>query len=250
MTSFKALLIDIDGTLVGSSRRISPRVAEAIDKAKQRLLVSLISSRNYKDVSRFANELRLTTPQVAEGGARIFYSTNGDVLVRHLMLPQDANDVMAMAARMNLPYRAVDGDRIVESMDEVTFWQITRVSIHEVEKAMARWLSKAFADRPTVCSGIATSADTGNWLVDFTHVDADKGTALKELARILSIKPEEVAAVGDNYNDLPMFRVCGLPIAMGNAPDEVKAQARLVVPGVDDDGLAEAIDQVLSFQED
>ena len=48
---------------------------------------------------------------------------------------------------------------------------------------------------------------------------ANKGTAATALARLLDIAPDEMACLGDMPNDVPMLRIAGLAIAMGNAPD-------------------------------
>ena len=83
----------------------------------------------------------------------------------------------------------------------------------------------------------------GLWAVDFTRVGANKATAVRELARMLGTKPEMMIAVGDSYNDLVLLEACGLRIAMGHAPDELKSIAHHVAPTVDDDGLAAAIEE-------
>ena len=54
-----------------------------------------------------------------------------------------------------------------------------------------------------------------------------------------------MAAVGDSYNDLPLLNVCGLRIAMGDAPEELKAIAHYVAPSAEEDGLAVAIEEYL-----
>ncbi|HEU0059773.1 MAG TPA: HAD hydrolase family protein, partial [Hyphomicrobiaceae bacterium] len=55
----------------------------------------------------------------------------------------------------------------------------------------------------------------------------------------------EIAVLGDGSNDLPMFAVAGLSIAMGNAGDEVKARADLVTAANDEEGFAQAVEQLI-----
>jgi hydroxymethylpyrimidine pyrophosphatase-like HAD family hydrolase len=55
-----------------------------------------------------------------------------------------------------------------------------------------------------------------------------------------------MACIGDMPNDLPMFAVAGLAIAMGNAPPAVKARAQMIVAGNDDDGWAQAVARLLA----
>ncbi len=63
------------------------------------------------------------------------------------------------------------------------------------------------------------------------------------LAELAGVAPHQMIAAGDSYNDLPMFRACGLGVAMAGAPDELLALADYVAPSVDEDGLAVAIDE-------
>jgi hydroxymethylpyrimidine pyrophosphatase-like HAD family hydrolase len=61
------------------------------------------------------------------------------------------------------------------------------------------------------------------------------------LARLLGIKPQEIATIGDMPNDVLMFRESGFSIAMGNASDEVKSQATAVTDSNQDEGFAKAV---------
>jgi hydroxymethylpyrimidine pyrophosphatase-like HAD family hydrolase len=54
---------------------------------------------------------------------------------------------------------------------------------------------------------------------------------------------DRVMAIGDSYNDLPLLRAAGFGVAMGSAPQELKAEADAVVADVEHDGVAEAIDR-------
>jgi len=81
----------------------------------------------------------------------------------------------------------------------------------------------------------------GLWAVDFTLAGVDKATGVSRVGNTLGVDPANIVAAGDSYNDLPMLQACGLGIAMGNAPEEVKAIADFVAPTVEEDGLAVAI---------
>ena len=79
--------------------------------------------------------------------------------------------------------------------------------------------------------------------MEITHVDAKKGIVLKEICRILDISMENVLALGDSGNDETMLRQAGLGVAMGNAPDFVKAAAKAVTETNANDGAAIAIER-------
>ena len=76
-------------------------------------------------------------------------------------------------------------------------------------------------------------------------VGVDKGTAAARLGTMLGCQTREMAGVGDSFNDLALLQACGTGIAMGNAAPEVKAVADYQAPGVEQDGLAWAIEEIL-----
>ncbi len=82
-------------------------------------------------------------------------------------------------------------------------------------------------------------------MLEFMRNDADKGTGLAALAARLGIAREEVIAIGDGENDIPMLRWAGLGVAMANAPDDVKAAADLIAPHCDEDGCAQIMEKYL-----
>ena len=86
-----------------------------------------------------------------------------------------------------------------------------------------------------------TKAVAGN--IEINHRLANKGDGLKQLCKQLKLEPKHVMAIGDSDNDLRMIEFAGLGVAMGNAPDEVKALANRVTLPFDQDGVAHAIEK-------
>ena len=75
--------------------------------------------------------------------------------------------------------------------------------------------------------------------------DAGKWTAILHLAGLWGITPQEICAVGDDMNDLPMIAGAGLGVAMGHAPESVRAVADLVTGDHDQDGVSMLVHDVL-----
>lgn len=69
----------------------------------------------------------------------------------------------------------------------------------------------------------------------------NKSVGLKDLMDYLHLSHDEVACIGDNYNDLEMMEIAGTAIAMGNAIPEVKAKADFITTASDQDGIANAL---------
>ncbi|MDQ2908029.1 MAG: HAD family hydrolase, partial [Candidatus Eremiobacteraeota bacterium] len=79
--------------------------------------------------------------------------------------------------------------------------------------------------------------------VEVLDRQVDKGVALQLVAAHYDIPLERVLAIGDSYNDLPLLRAAGFGVAMGSAPESLKAEADATVADVEGDGVAEAIDR-------
>ena len=81
---------------------------------------------------------------------------------------------------------------------------------------------------------------TDNYM-EVTAKHVSKEQALYEIAQHYQVPLEEVMTVGDNFNDLPMLRLAGLGVAMDNAPEAVKNEAKAVTKSNNEHGVAEAI---------
>ena len=75
---------------------------------------------------------------------------------------------------------------------------------------------------------------------DITRRGADKGNALRLLAAHEGLDIGECIAFGDGGNDISILRTAGIGVAMGNAADDVKAEADYVTTHIDDNGIANA----------
>ena len=91
----------------------------------------------------------------------------------------------------------------------------------------------------------ATAARSQPYYLDVTHRDANKGFVADYLSRTLGIPQAEIATIGDQPNDVLMFRRSGFSIAMGNASDEVKRQASAATDSYDDEGFAKAVERFI-----
>ena len=87
----------------------------------------------------------------------------------------------------------------------------------------------------------ASAARSQPYYLDVTHPQANKGTVVATLSKLLNIPPAQIATMGDMPNDVLMFRKSGFSIAMGNASDEVKAQASAVTDSNENEGFANAV---------
>ncbi len=87
-------------------------------------------------------------------------------------------------------------------------------------------------------------------ILDILPAGCSKGVALLEIAARRGITPDEILAIGDNWNDVPMFEIAGSVVVMGNAPEDLKILGRLrgwrIGPANHQDGVAETIEAALA----
>jgi hydroxymethylpyrimidine pyrophosphatase-like HAD family hydrolase len=101
------------------------------------------------------------------------------------------------------------------------------------------------AELDNLCCTAISATRSSDYYLDVTHANANKGMVILSLSRMLNIPTEQIATIGDMPTDLLMFRQSGVSIAMGNATDEVKAQATYVTKSNMEDGFAYAIDHFI-----
>ena len=108
------------------------------------------------------------------------------------------------------------------------------------QRDLPREAAAAANSKPTV-----SAARSQPYYLDVTHPDANKGGVVITLARMLDLRPEEIATIGDMPNDVSMFQKGGLAIAMGQASDEVKGAAHEVTTSSEEEGFANAVDRFI-----
>jgi hydroxymethylpyrimidine pyrophosphatase-like HAD family hydrolase len=84
-----------------------------------------------------------------------------------------------------------------------------------------------------------------SYYLDFVAPGVDKGLAVRALSATIGIPLAQIVTLGDMENDVPMFRQAAFSIAMGNASDAVKRQARAATLTNDDDGFAAAVEKFI-----
>jgi Cof subfamily protein (haloacid dehalogenase superfamily) len=269
---FRMLVVDVDGTLVGRDRHVSPRVRAAVRAALAAgALVTLATGRWFRSAQPIAAELGLELPIILHNGALVKESLTGEVLAHcHLPLPM-ARTAIGLIERHGLQpivyENAFGGELMVAGPAELDSAATARyLATKEVALRRAPRGRLALLDDPLelVVADTAERADPllaelsgGPWrtvtsmstlvpdarFIEILSPDCSKTRAIRALAGRCGVELAEVVAVGDNFNDLDMIEAAGLGIAMGNAPPEVRARADWVAPTVDDDGLAAAIER-------
>ena len=127
--------------------------------------------------------------------------------------------------------------RIVEDLAPLCAAQVEKVNLLCISPELRAQVEQDLSCIPV--SAVWTSSSC----LEITPPDAKKGSALSHLSRLLQIPVENMMTLGDSGNDESMLRAAGLGIAMGNAPDHIKAIADAVTETNDRDGAAIAIEK-------
>jgi hydroxymethylpyrimidine pyrophosphatase-like HAD family hydrolase len=98
------------------------------------------------------------------------------------------------------------------------------------------------ADAQSAFGQHATANRSQPYYLDVTNKNANKGAVVEYLSTHLGVPATEIASIGDQPNDVLMFKRSGFSIAMGNASDEVKGQAAAVTDSYNDEGFAKAME--------
>ena len=238
----QAAALDLDGTIIGPDQRITPAVRDAVARLSARVPVFIATGREPHDVINYARQLGLTTPQLSDGGAAILDPVAGKHIWSAGLGPELASQVLALIQQLNANFVATHIQGTFRRVSDIPDRNIVRISALDLSREAAQALTARFQTHPRMSVILASLPYNGLWAVDFTRAQIDKGSGIARVGQMLNVSPSNMACVGDSYNDLPMLRACGLPIAMGNAPPEIRAAANFTAPPTEQDGLAHAID--------
>lgn len=267
----KLLVLDIDGTIAGVENEIRQPVMQAIRAAQAKgIKVAIATGRMYCAALRFYEAVGSTLPLMAYQGAWIQEPAT-QTIHRHWTVPKslvlqllDYFEQPELRSLLSVHFYINDQLYVRELTSETKEYakrsgvqpipvgdlrtaltaEPTKVLALSDDTALITTLLGSLQSRYTpaelyLTKSVATFFEATNPLVS-------KGTAVRYLAEeYLGLKAENVMAIGDNFNDVEMIEYAGIGVAMGNAPDAVKALASWVAPDVEKDGSAAAIEEFL-----
>ncbi len=257
----KLVVSDVDGTLVTGEKRVTPPTIAAARRLQEAgIPLCLVSSRPPRGMAFVAEELGLTGPLGGFNGATIL-APDGSLIENLVLADQAVRTSLALFAERGVDaWLFADNQWFVKSLDgayvprERRTVRFDPVVVDDFEPYVARCgkvvgaspdfdgLARCEAELHGLLAGAANARRSSNHYLDVTNPAADKGTAVRAFARWYGLDISEVCVLGDQDNDVPMFRVAGHSVAMGNAPAHVAAEAKQHTLSNEEDGWAAAID--------
>jgi Cof subfamily protein (haloacid dehalogenase superfamily) len=257
--SIRLIALDLDGTLLDSSERISPANRAAVSAALDLgVHVILITGRGSDTPLAFAQDLGLRHHVICAHGA-ITKDVRSGHDVRHVAIAREhSSQLLRFAHERKLDcavyveerfHRLAGGRRHMGDMHGPYWVSIeSLLELEDREPTFIRFFGREAVDAiKSEFSELPLHFKYETW-GDFeelaiTSAEATKQGALEQLCADLGIEAEEVLAIGDSRNDVPMLNWSGIGVAMGNALPEVLDAVDYVTSSNDEDGVARAIER-------
>ncbi|MEM2160302.1 MAG: phosphoglycolate phosphatase [Candidatus Nitrosotenuis sp.] len=221
----KTFAVDIDGTITeNGGGRIHLGALNSLRHMK-RLghNVILVSGRSSVEAYLLGVFGGLDAIGVGENGGCITYGTND-----HHLIGNKQQCIEALSLIRN---------RIDNVKEKPVFPRMTEV-------VLERTFDVVDAQKIVQSSSLDVVLADSQYAIHINSAGIDKTTGFKEVMKRLDIHAEDVIAIGDSETDVPLFKMAKFSIAVGNAFDDVKAHANMVVSSHAGDGVIEALDKL------
>lgn len=258
----RLVFLDIDGTLIPESQKMSEKVVQALRQAHDNgHILCICTGRTYFEMPE---EMKRFEGIISAAGACImwkneillaeYFSDKEKKQVEDLLL--EAGAVYAMEAFGSLYMKKEIYDSFVKRISggsegelrllklfEKTHFCAETEKMEKVHKCSyfyaekdGGWFRERLKQWDMSVAAFSQAETRGN-SGEITKTAFTKGMALRYLSEHLGIPIEDTIAIGDSENDLEMLKAAGVGIAMGNAADYVKDMANDVTGAVEEDGV-------------
>lgn len=243
MSNYKLLALDMDGTVLDDSQRIAKETADAIRSACEAGVTVMFSTgRAFVNALPYAEALGLDSPMVTVNGSEV-WKNRRELHLRHLLDREAIKRMYDMSVQ-----------------HDVWFWAYSTERLHNKENWGAdidaeEWLKFGYFTKDNAVREILwrelcamgglelTNSSPHN--IEINPMGVNKATAAQAVCDLLGYNMSQVVAVGDSLNDMAAIQAAGLGVAMGNAQDEIKQAADVIVRTNNEHGVAQVIREYL-----
>ena len=261
-------ITDLDHTFLRNDLSVSPFTKDTWNLMAQDSIAGIATARTYKKTMQFLKNVKVNTPMILLDGALIA-TTDKKIIDTKLINKESADAIIDEGAKFGIyPFVLSLAD---ENLNEAFLYSdilndfqkevLTRYSkddhlkecknIRAMEKnfkivymgdeKLLRELSlhveNIFGDNFKYI--LAPEAYVGCYFLTILHKDADKSHGIKSVSEYADFSLNKLTVFGDNFNDIGMFELANISVAMANAQDGVKQKADIILPHTnDEDGVA------------
>lgn len=271
--TYQVIAFDLDGTLLNPENQILDANKQAIQQARAKgLKVVLVTGRHHTAVKPYYAELGLDTPIICCNGTYIYHPATDEVSHTNPLSAEQCRKVLAVAKKYGTHLLMYSRDAMnytelnphmtkflqwANSYDDSLRPNICQVAgfepmIEDPNEIIWKFVISA-PNREAMESAVKelpVSEFSAEWSwvdrVDCSSNGNTKGAKLALLLKEWDIDPQHVIAFGDNHNDISMLTSVGLGVAMGNAEEEVKSQAKAVIGSNAEASIAHYLTELLN----
>lgn len=259
-SGIRLVAVDLDGTLLNSRKELPESTAEIFKEAKRAgLFISIVTGRNACTVRALGKILSFTGPHASSGGALVSGNSGRPVYIRHCLRQADVRLIVEICRRWELTIFIQNDTKILMENGERFLREVSRPYYPCVPRPCKDILAEIsfrplkatiYGDHRAIVSaredfarfdGRLHVTTAGEEDIEVTGFGVNKGSALREISNVSGIPLNNIMAIGDSQNDLSMFSMAGIPVAVANAAVEVKQAARVIAPSNDEAGALWAI---------
>jgi len=260
---YKLVAIDLDDTLLSDDLRISPQTIEAIREAVKRgVIVTLATGRMYQSAVQFAEEIGLDVPIITYQGAYVKNIFSKEVVYERRMPLESSITLINRLRASGKTFQIYLNDELyAEKYNQKVqkYCTVTKVNYHVVEDLIETIttlnvtplkilvidepdeIKKMLKEYNELYNGEINITISKPTFLEFSHLEATKGQAIKHMAMQNGIAMEEVIAIGDSYNDRDMIELAGLGVCMENGNPDIQAIADYITKTNNDHGVYEVL---------
>lgn len=259
---YKLVVLDMDGTLLDNNHHVSNANLEVIHRLKREgVSVALASGRSYESIYHYIEELGVDLPIIAANGALIKSPLSSEVYFSSGLPINLAKEIVEYGQENQYPislYLNGEVQTFNEGMVKI-HWELEKLNARVIDEFEGKRdlykiiyvntpekIEEAFKHLEQKYKEKLYITRSDDIYLEVMNINASKGKALHQLMDMLHISSHEVLVMGNSFNDIAMFEVAGLAIAMDNSPQEVKDAADFVTKSNNDDGVAYALDRYIN----
>ncbi|KDR96655.1 hypothetical protein SAMN02745945_00095 [Peptoclostridium litorale DSM 5388] len=270
--NYKLCVFDMDGTVLDSNSSIPKRNIDALKRlARRGVQIVIATGRMDAMVKNYMRQIGLDLPVISCNGGLIRklgsdnaiaeFTIQPEKIIKFINICRSKGAVFHMYSRSTMFTEKIEG--------RAKFFYEYNKTLPEEDKIdirLVRDCTEVVLGGTPIIKGILCPQDeniyeavrlevekiegmtlvqSGSGLYDFMRKDVSKGSAVRCIADNMGISKQEIAAFGDNHNDISMLMEAGLSVAMGNAEEEVKKHASFVTLTNDESGVAYAIEKFI-----
>jgi Cof subfamily protein (haloacid dehalogenase superfamily) len=258
------VLADVDGTLVTEDKILTERARKAVSALQEAgIRFAITSGRPPLGMAMLFDVLDIETPIAGFNGG-LFVERDLTILDEKTVPPDVASQAIDLMRAHGLDTWVYSGNdwlitKAVAPHVAREAWTVkfqpkvvadVREHLQQVAKIVGvsddlEKVQRCEAEAQAAFGQRATATRSQPYYLDVTNKNANKGAVVEYLSQHVGVPEEEIATIGDQQNDVLMFKRSGFSIAMGNASDEVKAQATAVTDSYNNEGFAKAMESFI-----